>query len=88
VRVLTRRGSDVVGPSLDCRPLRCGLPGVGAGLLMGGMGAYQTAKCAEWQAADLVAARLCKDSFTSSVPTSFKSGRQKELSTWARRAFV
>jgi hypothetical protein len=29
VRVLTRRGGDAVGPSPDCRPLRCGLPGVG-----------------------------------------------------------
>jgi uncharacterized membrane protein YfcA len=38
VRMLVRRGDDDVEPSPDCRPLRCGLAGIGVGLLTGFLG--------------------------------------------------
>jgi uncharacterized membrane protein YfcA len=38
VRMLVRRGDDAVEPLPDCRPLRCGLAGMGVGLLTGFFG--------------------------------------------------
>ena len=38
VRMLVRRGDDAIEPWPDCRPLRCGLAGMGVGLLTGFIG--------------------------------------------------
>jgi uncharacterized membrane protein YfcA len=37
-RMLARRGDDAIEPLPDCRPLRCGLAGMGVGLLTGFIG--------------------------------------------------
>jgi len=37
-RMLVRRGDDAIEPLPDCRPLRCGLAGLGVGLLTGFLG--------------------------------------------------
>ena len=37
-RMLVRRGDDAIEPWPDCRPLRCGLAGMGVGLLTGFIG--------------------------------------------------
>jgi hypothetical protein len=38
VRMLARRGDEAVEPLPDCRPMRCGLAGLGVGLLTGFLG--------------------------------------------------
>src|SRR5690349_20961250 len=38
VRMLARRGDEVLNPLPDCRPVRCGLAGFGVGVLTGFLG--------------------------------------------------